>query len=447
MKKVFPLLCYLMIGLAIYTGCSSSNTDPDPCETDPQPGCPNYVDPCVANPQPGCPDYDPVPTPTLASTITLGTTTYTVDDTSMEEFEDGFWYLYARLENANKPLIIHSVRYRTSTTGYSIEAWSGKDSINGKETPSAMVNRYEAVGRRVKMAINGGFYGTSVAGIPTGVEVVNGMMTCLGDVAQPSIGFDDNNMPYIDNLTFNAKVKNKDGVESAITTVNGTRWENYLVLFNSAKGKRTGTNQWGTEVLCAPKTGQWETLDNYINIPCRIELVEPMSGKGNMAIPKGKIVLAGNDNLSNTLQTGDDISITVDYTLQYDPNVNSTVIHNVVSGYNIVLKDNIVVEPDLTLYPPSDHALLTGNEPRTSVGFSADKEYVYFTIVEGRRTGIAAGVSTFELGQVMKYLGAANAINLDGGGSSCLMIDKETKNYCTDGSQRAVCNGLAIIKK
>jgi hypothetical protein len=447
MKKVIPLLSYLMIGLAVYTGCSSSNSDPDPCETNPQPGCPNYVDPCVANPQPGCPDYDPVPTPTLASTITLGTTTYTVDDTSMEEFEDGFWYLYARLENANKPLIIHSVRYRTSTTGYSIEAWSGKDSINGKETPSAMIDRYEAVGRRVKMAINGGFYGVSAAGIPTGVEVVKGMMTCLGDIAQPSVGFDGNNMPYIDNLTFNAKVKDKNGVESAITTVNGTRWENYLVLFNSAKGKRTGTNQWGTEVLCAPKTGQWETLDNYINIPCHIELVEPMSGKGNMAIPKGKIVLAGNENLSNILQTGDDISITVDYALQHDPNVNSTVIRNVVSGYNIVLKDNVVVEPDLSLYPSEDHALLTGNEPRTSVGFSADKGYVYFTIVEGRRAGIAAGVSTFELGQVMKYLGAANAINLDGGGSSCLMIDKETKNYCTDGSQRAVCNGLAIIKK
>jgi exopolysaccharide biosynthesis protein len=406
----------------------------------------------VANPQPGCPDYDPVPVPVLAGTITLGTTAYTVDDTYMEEFEDGFWYLRAKLENTDKPLIIHSVRYRTSATGYSIEAWSGKDSINGKERPSAMVDRYETAGRQVKVAINGGFYGMSTDGIPTGAEVVNGMMVCLGDLAQPSIGFDDNNMPYIDNLVFNAKVKNMNGLEHGITTVNTTRWADFLVLFNAAKGKRTGANEWGTEVLCSPKTGQWETLDNYINVACRIDQIEPMSGKGNMAIPKGKIVLSGNGAanayLANSLHTGEDISVTVDYTLQHNPEVNSAVVRNVVSGYNIVLKDNTVVEPDPALYIPDDYAMLTANNPRTSAGFSADKGYVYFTVVEGRRTGVSVGVSTAELGQVMKYLGAANAINLDGGGSSCLMVDKTMKNYPMDGgSERAVCNGLAIIKK
>jgi hypothetical protein len=392
-----------------------------------------------------------VPTPVLAGTITLGTTTYTVDDTYAEEFEDGFWYLRAQLTNANKPLVIHSVRYRTHTAGYSIEAWSGKDSINGKETPSAMVNRYETAGRQVKVAINGGFYGMSTDGIPTGVEIVKGMMVCLGDVTQPSIGFDGNNIPYIDNLMFDAKVKNKNGTEHAITTVNTTRWADYLVLFNSAKGKRTGANEWGTEVLCTPKSGQWETLDNHLNVAYRIDQIEPMSGKGNMTIPKGKIVLSGNGTanayLSSSLRTGDDVFVTVDYTFPHYPGVNSAVIRNVVSGYNIVLKDNTVIYPDQTVYTADDYAMLIANNPRTSAGFSTNKEYVYFTVVEGRRTGVSAGVSTAELGQVMKYLGAANAINLDGGGSSCLMIGKETKNYLSDGAQRAVCNGLAIIKK
>jgi exopolysaccharide biosynthesis protein len=399
-----------------------------------------------------------VPTPALAGTITLGTTTYTVDDTYAEEFEDGFWYLRAQLTNANKPLVIHSVRYRTHTAGYSIEAWSGHDSIAGKERPSAMVNRYEAAGRQVKVAINGGFYGMAADGVPTGVEIVKGMMTYLGDITQPVIGFDGNNMPYIDNLSMNTKVKNNNNnnVECAITTINGTRWADYLVLYNSAKGKRTGVNEWGTEVLCTPQSGQWETLDNHLNVACRIDQIEPMSGKGNMVIPKGKIVLSGNGTantyLSNNLRTGDDVSVTVDYTLIHDPGVNSAVIRNVVSGYIVILKDNAVVEPDLTAYPPGDRTLIVDNHPRTAAGFSTNKEYVYFTVVEGRNPStanpsISAGVSTTELAQVMKYLGAANAINLDGGGSSCLMIGKETKNYLSDGVQRAVCNGLAIIKK
>jgi exopolysaccharide biosynthesis protein len=67
-------------------------------------------------------------------------------------------------------------------------------------------------------------------------------------------------------------------------------------------------------------------------------------------------------------------------------------------------------------------------------------------VVEGRYA-TSAGVSTKELAQIMQYFGVAYAINLDGGGSSCMMIDKETKNVCSDGSQRAVADGLAIIKK
>jgi hypothetical protein len=454
MNKVF-LLCYLTIGLVFCAGCSSSDS-PDPCETNPQPGCPNYVDPCVANPQPGCPNYvDPCETnpqpgcpnydvdPVLASTITIGTTTYAVE-TFQEEFEDGFWYLKAQVKNAGKPLVIHAVRYNTHTTGYSIEAWSGKDSLSGKETPSAMVNRYTAAGRQVKVAINGGFYGTAANGVPTDAEIVNGMMTGLGNNENPIIGFDDNNHAYIDYLTFNSKVKSKAGAEFNITNVNSGRWENWLVLYNSAKGKRTGTNIYGAEALCTPKTGQWETLGSYINVPCRIELIEPMSNKGNMSIPKGKIVLSGNgtalDYINNNLNTGDDISVTVDYTLTYSSGVNSSTIHNAVSGSNIVLRNNTALQP------PTSEDLFTGNHPRTAVGYSAQKDFVYFVIVEGRYAA-SAGVSTKELAQVMQYLGASDAINLDGGGSSCLMVGTATKNYLSDGAQRAVCNGLAIIKK
>jgi hypothetical protein len=458
MKKGFLFLCYLVVGLMIHAGCSSGNADPDPCETNPQPGCPNYVepDPCATNPQPGCPNYvdpDPCATnpqpgcpnydvdPAWASTITIGATTYDVA-TTIDELEDGFWYLKAQVTNADKPLVIHAVRYNTHTTGYRIEAWSGHDSLSGKETPSAMVNRYEAAGREVKVTINGGLYGMKADGVPTDAEIVKGMMNILGENTNPVVGFDDNNQPYIDYLMFNSKVKSKDGAEFAITNVNSGRWENWLVLYNSAKGKRTGTNQWGTEVLCAPKTGQWETLGNHLNVRCNIEQVELMSGKGNRAIPKGKIVLSGNGTantyLSENLHTGEEVEVTVDYTLTYSPGINSTSIRNAVAGTNIVLRNNVVLQPP-------DSSFYTGNEPRTAVGYSAQKDFVYFVIVEGRYAG-SAGVSTKELAQVMQYLGATDAINLDGGGSSCLMVGKTTKNVLSDGSQRAVCNGLAIIR-
>ncbi|MDR1668003.1 MAG: phosphodiester glycosidase family protein [Bacteroidales bacterium] len=419
----------------------------DPCEKNPIPGCPNYVDPCETDPQPGCPNYE---MPLIAGKLTLGTTEYTVDSTHIEKLEEGFWYLYAQLKNEDKPLVIHSLRYSTGTAGYSIETWSGQDSVAGKERPSAMVNRYEQAGRQVKVAVNGGFYGTAVGGMPMSLEVVNGLVIFPVSDAnpQPVIGFDAHNLPYIDSVSFNAKVKDKDNREFPIISVNGERWADNLVLHHSFRGKRTKTNPWGTEVLCVPMTAQWEKMGNHINVRCRIEKIQGV-GSGNMAIPKGKIVLSGNGTASDylaALQEGDDINVTVDYTLLYDPAINSTVVRNAVSGFNIILRNGHIASIPAAI-TGADRDMLLANNPRTSAGYSADRKYVYFTVVEGRRTGVSAGVSTPELGQVMKYLGADNALNLDGGGSSCLMINKETKNYLSDGSQRAIANGLAIIKK
>ena len=476
MKKYFAfLLC--LITVSLYVASCSKSTTPDPCIANPQPGCPNYVDPCIADPQPGCPNYvDPCETnpqpgcpnyvdpdaPVFGNAITIGTTEYTIDEKRVEKVADGFWYVYAQVKNAAKPLIIHSMRYTTTTAGYSIETWIGNDSITGKETPGHMINRYEQASREVKVAINGGFFGTATGAGPMALELMNGVTVFSPasnsePLPMPFIAFDSNNTPYMDFYTYKSKVTiEKNDATYNITTVNGCdpewgtggRWEDYLILYNSFNGKRTNTNQWGTEVLCYPLTTQWEKLTDYSNVRCRVDKVE--SGKGNMEIPQGKFVLSGNSSANtflSTLQTGDYINVSLDYTLKNDPNVSFSSLGNIISGWNIILSDNQVQE-----YYRDEGSLLSSNQPRTSVGYSADKNYVFFTIVEGRNPTtanptISAGVNTKELAQIMQYLGAANAINLDGGGSSCLVIDKETKNFCSDGSQRAVADGLAIIKK
>ena len=186
---------------------------------------------------------------------------------------------------------------------------------------------------------------------------------------------------------------------------------------------------------------------------CKVDKVEigvDDGSKGDMQIPKGKIVLSGHGTASNylrELQPDDYVNVTVDYALKNNPGINSTVIRNVVSGWNIILNQNNILD-----YYNDEDGLESANHPRTTVGYSADKTYVFFTIAEGRNPTrenptISAGVSTKELAQVMQYLGATDAVNLDGGGSSCLVIDKETKNFCSDGSQRAVINGLTIVRR
>ncbi|WP_062213833.1 phosphodiester glycosidase family protein [Demequina oxidasica] len=64
---------------------------------------------------------------------------------------------------------------------------------------------------------------------------------------------------------------------------------------------------------------------------------------------------------------------------------------------------------------------IQGDQPRTAIGMVADNHYV-FVVVDGRSSS-SVGVTLPELAQIMKDLGATEAYNLDGGGSSAMVSD------------------------
>ena len=79
-----------------------------------------------------------------------------------------------------------------------------------------------------------------------------------------------------------------------------------------------------------------------------------------------------------------------------------------------------------------------GYAPRTAVGISADSRLVLF-VCEGREmTEGVKGLTTEEVAKVLYSLGCTEAINLDGGGSSCMLIGGKETIKVSDGSQRAV---------
>jgi Phosphodiester glycosidase len=76
--------------------------------------------------------------------------------------------------------------------------------------------------------------------------------------------------------------------------------------------------------------------------------------------------------------------------------------------------------------------------PRTAMGYTA-KGKLIILVVEGRNNGIAEGASLPELANIFLSLGAVEALNLDGGGSSCMLVEgKETIKPSDKEGQRAV---------
>ncbi|WP_126971231.1 phosphodiester glycosidase family protein [Gynurincola endophyticus] len=76
--------------------------------------------------------------------------------------------------------------------------------------------------------------------------------------------------------------------------------------------------------------------------------------------------------------------------------------------------------------------------PRTAIGYKPDGS-VIILIVAGRMPGIAEGINLKELAELFVSLGCVEALNLDGGGSSCMLINgKETITPSSKGEQRPV---------
>ena len=88
----------------------------------------------------------------------------------------------------------------------------------------------------------------------------------------------------------------------------------------------------------------------------------------------------------------------------------------------------------------------TTRHPRTAVGMRRDGSRV-LVVVDGRNA-MSAGVSISELQQIMRWLGCVDALNLDGGGSSTMVVNGEIINHpCDNGrfdaaGERSVSNAI-----
>jgi hypothetical protein len=93
--------------------------------------------------------------------------------------------------------------------------------------------------------------------------------------------------------------------------------------------------------------------------------------------------------------------------------------------------------------------------PRTAAGVSRDGRYLILMTVDGRQPGYSEGTSTAETAEWMKKLGAYHALNLDGGGSTTLVVEgpngkpEIVNRPCGPpiGSERRVANHLCVFAK
>ena len=76
--------------------------------------------------------------------------------------------------------------------------------------------------------------------------------------------------------------------------------------------------------------------------------------------------------------------------------------------------------------------------PRTLIGYTRNNKLIIM-VIQGRMPGTADGATLLQEARLMQELGCVEALNLDGGGSSCMLINgRQTIIPSSNGEQRAV---------
>jgi len=99
------------------------------------------------------------------------------------------------------------------------------------------------------------------------------------------------------------------------------------------------------------------------------------------------------------------------------PPIDVTGVYNAVGGFNVILKQGEILGDD------------GDRHPRTAAGVSQDGRFLYLVIIDGRQVAYSMGATTRETARWLVWAGAWDGVNLDGGGSTCLVLAKGRDSF------------------
>ncbi|RXF68033.1 phosphodiester glycosidase family protein [Arcticibacter tournemirensis] len=116
-----------------------------------------------------------------------------------------------------------------------------------------------------------------------------------------------------------------------------------------------------------------------------------------------------------------------------------------VGGGPVLLKNGIVVNTyNNEMFKETTDVGATISNPRTAIGCTADGKLILF-VCEGRnKTADTPGFTLLETAKILLDLGCVDAINLDGGGSSCMLVNGKETIKPSDGAQREITSAVIL---
>lgn len=234
-----------------------------------------------------------------------------------------------------------------------------------------------------------------------------------------------------------------NGKTIMINGYNRNRWANDSVLYTSSyRYDNTATNAFSYEVVV---TGLPKSIDNGIEfgetLTGKVTAIRVNGDKKPISIPSNGFVLSANgskvyDILS--MKMGDEVSITINIDDQWKDS-------QMILGSGPILVQNGQANKNFL------HSSAKTRAARTAVAVDQSGKRVFMATVDAGRKGAREGMTMQEFANYLVSLGAYQAINLDGGGSTTMgaripgNVYPTLVNIPSGGSQRLVPTILEAV--
>ena len=278
-------------------------------------------------------------------------------------------------------------------------------------------------------AVNGTYF--SGSGRPLGVLMMNGEAVSYPISDRTALIFTDDGKASIDNIIMDSYFEYRSA-KYDITGINEPRDSiKDVIIYTRHYGDLTETDGSGFELTV-------------------VEGKVTLARAGNSRIPENGYVLSMGslyaETLSPIIKAGDDIKSVINL-IPYSQSITGKAFHLIGGGPRLIKGGQIYISKHEEKFRKD---VANGRAARTAVGITADNKLIFVTVDGKPRRkikkgeGFSMGMSLTELAYFLQSAGAVEALNLDGGGSTTMVINGCVVNRPANGYEQSVSNAIII---
>lgn len=315
---------------------------------------------------------------------------------------------------------------------WSVTALKAGGRAVGRERTSELVRAFSGNARgAVAGGVNADFFSFEPPGVPIGPHVSAGRVIA-GPWTRPVLAFDSAGVPAVTTLAARGLVV--IGSEYIPLDAWNQRRVRGVALFDAAWGPTTDTASGVLEVTLSGDSSRVVGLD---------------TATAGVAIPRrGVVVVFGRAAAERVRRTV--FAMPLGAQARWAVSLEPFHPRDAVGGFPVLLGDSVLA-PDLDSAGGANFGPV--RHPRTAVGIAAGGRRLLLVTVDGRQAPYSDGMTLRELAELFRTLGAVNAINLDGGGSTTMVVRRGDGTYAVANrpsdreGERSVANALAVERR